>query len=124
MSADSSVLALASSHTLSVFRRFCGLGAGRVSGGFNACYRLADLDIGEYDMSDVIQRSMLSALAVTCAVSMGIAPRPAAAQPVASSGPEFPSDEAYLRLLTPGNETYRTLDGHRMKRLLGRTGDT
>ena len=69
-------------------------------------------------MSDVIQRSMLSALVLTCAVSMGIAPRPVAAQSVASSGPEFPSDESYLRLLAPGNEAYRTLDGHRMKRLV------
>ena len=69
-------------------------------------------------MSDVVQRSMLSALVLTCAVSMGIAPRPVAAQSVASSGPEFPSDKSYLRLLAPGNEAYRTLDGHRMKRLV------
>ena len=35
---------------------------------------------------------------------MGIETRPRAAQSVESSGLEFPSDEAYLRLLVPGNE--------------------
>ena len=69
-------------------------------------------------MSNVIQRSMFSALVLTCAVSLGMVPRPVAAQSVALSGPEFPSDESYLRLLAPGNEAYRPLDGHRMKRLV------
>jgi hypothetical protein len=45
-------------------------------------------------------------------------PRPMAAQSVTLSGPEFASDASYLRLLAPGNEVYRPLDGHRMKRLV------
>ncbi len=69
-------------------------------------------------MSDVIQRGILSTLLLTCVVLLGITPRPVAAQSVALSEPEFASDESYLRLLAPGNEVYRPLDGHRMKRLV------
>ena len=69
-------------------------------------------------MDEVIKRSMLCALVLASAVHMGIEPRPAAAQSVQSSGSDFPSDESYLRLLAPGNEAYRTLDGGRMKRLV------
>ena len=69
-------------------------------------------------MSDVIGRRALCALVLACAVGMGIGPLPVAAQSVESSGLEFPSDESYLRLLAPGNEAYRTLDGDRMKRLV------
>ena len=69
-------------------------------------------------MGDVIGRGMLCALVLACAVRMGIEPRPVAAQSVESSGPEFPSNESYLRLLAPGNEAYRTLDGDRMKRFV------
>jgi hypothetical protein len=69
-------------------------------------------------MSDEIGRSALCALVLACTVWMGIGPRPVAAQSVESSGLEFPSDESYLRLLAPGNEAYRTLDGDRMKRLV------
>ena len=69
-------------------------------------------------MGDVIGRGGLCALILACAVPMGIEPRPLSAQSVESSGLEFPSDESYLRLLAPGNEAYRTLDGDRMKRLV------
>ena len=72
----------------------------------------------EHNMSDVIGRRALCALVLACAVGMGIGPLPVAAQSVESSGLEFPSDESYLRLLAPGNEAYRTLDGDRMKRLV------
>lgn len=57
------------------------------------------------------------ALTVMCAMQVGIGPRPAAAQP-ADAGPQFPPDESYLRLRTPGAEAYETLDGDRMKRLV------
>ena len=69
-------------------------------------------------MGDVIGRGLLCALLLACAVRIGVEPRPVAAQSVERSGPEFPSDESYLRLLAPGNEAYRTLDGDRMKRLV------
>ena len=72
----------------------------------------------EHDMGVVIGRGVLCALVLACAVRMGIEPRPVAAQSVEPSGLEFPSDESYLRLLAPGNEAYRTLDGDRMKRLV------
>ena len=69
-------------------------------------------------MGDVLGRGTLCALVLACGVWMGIEPRPVAAQSVASSGLEFPSDESYLRFLAPGNQAYRTLDGDRMKRLV------
>ena len=69
-------------------------------------------------MGIVIGRGMVCTLALACAVRMGIETRPLAAQSVESSRLEFPSDEAYLRLLVPGNESYRTLDGYRMKQLV------
>ena len=74
----------------------------------------------EYDVGDVIERSLLCALVLTCAVQLAIETRPVAAQSVesSSSGLEFPSDQSYLRFLAPGNDAYRTLDGDRMKRLV------
>ena len=69
-------------------------------------------------MGDVTERNLLCTLVLACAVQMGIEPGSVAAQSVESSGLEFPSDESYLRLLAPGNEAYRTLDGDRMKRLV------
>jgi len=70
-------------------------------------------------MGDVVERSTLCAVVVlTCAVQLGIEPRPVAAQSVESAGLEFPSDESYLRFLAPGHDAYRTLDGDRMKRLV------
>ncbi len=69
-------------------------------------------------MGIVIGRGMLCTLALACIVRMGFETRAVAAQSVESSGLEFPSDEAYLRLLVPGNESYRTLDGYRMKQLV------
>ncbi len=62
----------------------------------------------------------LCALVLTCVVQLGAESRPAAAQSPESSSaaPEFPSEESYLRLLSPGNEAYRTLDGDRMKQLV------
>ena len=70
----------------------------------------------EPDMGDAIGRGTRCALLLVCAALIGIASRPVAAQPVESSGLKFPSDEACLRFLAPGNDAYRTLDGNRMKR--------
>ena len=61
---------------------------------------------------------MLVAVALACTVAVGAGMHRVTAQSAQSAALAFPSDESYLRLLAPGNETYQVVDGSRMKRLV------